>query len=249
MKKTFIVFFSLAFLACSLQSSAFAQARKTQEREPDSKYVEKKEDRKRRSGGGLFDFLPFVGGRRTKVAPEDLKPSPTPQESKPALQKKELEQLRGVAERWVLSTEYAEPTTRQDDKGGHYRDYIVFADEYEAKVLRGKSEENPFIGHIYIQGDYFKTASHDSPEAARSDFKFTYQSREFRVVFDRIKKWEYSNEPDDEPFQFVERWEFNGLQSRPTVDMVEILSAPEPPAEEMGKAPVPQPDSPEPESE
>ena len=236
MKKTFIVFFSLAFLACCLQSSALAQERKTPAREPDSEYVEKKEDRKRRSGGGLFDFLPFVGGRRATVAPETLKPSPAPQENKPVLHKEELAQLRGVAERWILSTEYAEPTIRQDDSGKSYRDYIVFADEYEAKVLRGKSEENPFIGHIYIQGDYFKTAPHDSPECARSDFN-------------RIKKWEYSEKPGDEPFRFVERWEFNGLHSRPVVDMSESLPAPEPPAKEKEKPPVSQPESPEPESD
>jgi hypothetical protein len=249
MKKKVIVFLSLAFLACALQSSAFAQARKTQERESDSVYMEKKDDRKRSSGGGFFDFLPFVGGRKAKVAPEDLTPSPPPQESKPVLREKELAQLRIVTEQWILGTEYAEPTIRQGDDGKSYRDYIVFSDEYEAKVLRGEAEEKPFIGHIYIQGDYFRTAPHDSPEKASSDFKFTYQSREFRLVFDRIKKWEYSDKPGDEPFKFVERWEFNGLQSRPVVDMSAILSKPEPPAKEMEKAPAPQPESPEPENE
>jgi hypothetical protein len=250
MKKTVISFLSLAFLACSLQSPAAAEAKKKQAREPDSVYVEKKEDRKQqRSSSGFFDFLPFIGGRKAKVAPEDLKPSPPPQESKPVLQKKELAQLRIVAEQWILGTEYAEPTTRQGDSGKSYRDYIVFSDEYEAKVLRGESEENPFIGHIYIQGDYFKTASHDSPEEASSDFKFTHQSREFRVIFDRIKKWEYSDKPGDEPFRFVERWEFNSLQSRPVADMSEILSTPDPPMEEMEEAPAPQPENPEPESE
>lgn len=249
MKKLAVISMALALLVGFSSAPVFAQARKTQEREPDSKYVEKEPTRKRSEGGGFFDFLPFVGGRKTKIAPENLKPSPLPQESKPVLEQRELAQLRGVAERWVLGTEYAEPTIRQDENGRHYRDYIVFSDEYEAKVMRGESEENPFIGHIYINGDYFNTKPHDSPEDARTDFKFNYQTREFRVVFNRIEKWEFSDDPNDEPFRFVERWEFGGLQSRPVVDLSELIRTPEPPAKEEKKAPVSRPESPKAESE
>ena len=68
------------------------------------------------------------------------------------------------------------------------------------------------------------------------------------MVFDLIKKWKYSDKPGDEPFRFVEGWEFNGLQSRPAVDLSEILSEPDPAVEEMEQAPAPKPESLEPES-
>lgn len=199
--------------------SAFAESKKTTRREPDSEYVAKERASKRREGGGLFDFLPFVGTRPSRVEPEKLKPSPLPQESKPVLSKQKLAQLRQVAERWLLTTEFAEPTIRRDENDKYYRDYIVFAGEYEAKVMRGGTEQNPFIGHVYVKGDYFKTQPHDTPEAAQNDFKFKYQEREFRVIFDRMEKWEYSDNPDAEPFVFAERWEFRGLQSRPVVEL------------------------------
>jgi len=238
-KSAFICLFAIVLLGlCSSRTPA--QGRKAPEREPDSEYVEKRDTSKRR--GGLFDFLPFVGSRTRKVEPERLEPSPRPQASKPVLLKGELEQLRGAAEKWVLGSEHTEPTVRQDENGRHYRDYIVFANEYEAKVLRGQSDEVPFIGHIYIKGDYFKTRSHEMPEGARADFKFSYQTREFRVIFDRTEKWEYSDDPAEEPFMFVERWEFQGLQSRPVVNLSHDLSSPFSSPEEMEKAPPPQPE-------
>lgn len=240
MKKKTIITLSLAILFGLFHSSAFSQARPTPKYEPDSEYIEKKDTLKRRNGGGLFSFLPFVGRSKTRVEPEKLEPSPPPQESKPALREKELEQLRGVAERWALTSEFIEPTVRQDEHGRYYRDYIVFADEYEAKVMLGDSEARPFIGHIYIKGDYFQTRSHDTPDDARSDFKFEYQTREFRVIFDRVEKWQYSYEPNDEPFAFVKRWEFGGLQSRPVVNLSKDILPSESPVEKEDVTPAPQ---------
>jgi hypothetical protein len=244
-RKYIIVSLSLALVLGFSHASALAQARKPPEPEPDSEYVEKRDSPKRDDSGGLLDFLPFVRRKPAKVEPETLTPSPLPQESKPVLQREELAQLRSVAENWVLTSEYAEPAIRQDDNGQFYRDYIVFADEYEAKVLRGRSQEKPFIGHVYIKGDYFKTQSHNDPESASADFKFKFLTREFRVVFDRVKKWEYSSDPDSEPYIFVERWEFNGLQSRSVVSLSEDLTPPAPhasPTLEDGKKPASQPD-------
>ena len=241
MKRITVISLSLAILLGLSHSSLIAQERKTPEREPDSAYVEKSDDARRSEGGGLLDFLPFVRRKPTKIEAENLKPSPLPQESKPVLQRKELDQLRAVAEQWVLNTEYAEPTVREEEKGRFYRDYMVFADEYEAKVLRGRSEEKPFIGHVYIKGDYFQTQTHDNSESAAADFKFDFHTREFRVIFDRIKKWEYAVDPGAEPFTFVERWEFNGLQSRPVVNLPKDLTQPKPPQKEEDQTPAPQP--------
>jgi hypothetical protein len=238
-KKITVISVSLVILLGVSHFSVVAEERKTPEREPDSAYVEKS-DAPRKSGG-LFDFLPFTRRKSTKIEPENLEPSPLPQESKPVLQQKELDQLRTVAEQWVLGTEYAEPTVREDKEGRYYRDYIVFADEYEAKVLRGQSEERPFIGHVYIRGDYFLTRAHDKPEDAAADFKFDFQTREFRIIFDRIKKWEYAADLGAEPFTFVERWVFRGLQSRPVVSLPEDLSQPKPPQKEEAQPPAPQP--------
>lgn len=244
MKRISVFTLSLAILLGISHTCVFAQARKTEEREPDSAYVEK-EDAPRQSEGGLFDFLPFVGRDRTRVEPEKLEPTPPPRKRGPILKRNEMQQLREATERWVLTTEFGEPTIRQDANGGYYRDYIVFADEYEAKVLRGDSEERPFIGHIYIKGDYFKTRSHAIPEDARSDFKFNYETREFRIIFERITKWEYSTDPAGEPFSFVERWEFGGLQSRPTVNLTEDPAppkTPETPEKEEAATPAPTPE-------
>jgi len=232
-KKNIAIGFVLAIALGFTHNSAFAQERKAPQPEPDSVYVEKDDSSQRSDSGGLLDFLPFVRRKSSKVESEVLTPSPLPQESKPVLQKEELDQLRAVAEKWVLTSEYAEPTVRQDENGQFYRDYMVFADEYEAKVLRGRSQEQPFVGHVYIKGDYFKTQSHDTPESAAADFKFKFLTREFRIVFDRIKKWEYSSDPGSEPYVFAERWEFNGLQSRSVVTLSEDLApsaSPAPPA-------------------
>ena len=79
MRKTAaICFFSIVLLAlCVLPAPARAQG--TTAREPDSEYVEKKPAPKPRGGGGLFDFLPFVGSRPRKVEPEKLEPAPPPE--------------------------------------------------------------------------------------------------------------------------------------------------------------------------
>ena len=58
--------------------SAFAESKKATRREPDSEYVAKERASKRREGGGLFDFLPFIGTRPSRVESEKLKPSPGP---------------------------------------------------------------------------------------------------------------------------------------------------------------------------
>ncbi len=237
-KSTAICVFSIVLSALCVWPAP-ARGEDTSAREPDSEYVEKKPVPKRREGGGLFDFLPFVGSRPRKVEPEKLEPSPPPEESKPVLFKSEVEQLRGVTEKWVLTSEFTEPTVRQEEGGGHYRDYIVFADEYQAKVMRGDKEEIPFIGHIYINGDYFKTGAHSTAEEDRADFKFNYQAREFRVIFNRVEKWEYSDIPTDEPFAFVERWEYSGLQSRPVAPLTRDVSPPPPLAEEEKAQPEP----------
>ncbi len=243
MRKTALILLSASVLLAPLSRPATAQARKPTEPEPDSEYVEKKSVPKRSEGGGLFDFLPFVGSRQRSIEPEKLEPSPAPRESRPVLFESELVQLRGVAEKWVLTTEFAEPTVRQEGDGRYYRDYIVFADEYEAKVLRGKTDKVPFIGHIYIKGDYFRTSSHDTGDDARADFKFNYQTREFRVVFDRVEQWEYSEDPAQAPFAFIERWEFRGLQSRPVVTLPANIPSSAPPTPEKERTPPPQPEN------
>ena len=219
MKKIVLLVLSLAILPGFSCPPIFAQ-----DRQPDSEYIYKEDAPKKSEGGGLFDFLPFRRRSTTVVEPEELKPSPRPQESKPELRKKEVMQLRGVAERWLLTSEFIEPTVRQDADGRYYRDYIVFANEYEARVLRGNSREVPFIGHVHVEGDYFKTHSHETSEDASSDFKFKYETRDFRLIFDRVEKWEYSLEPTAEPFAFVERWEYRTLQSRPAVNLSEGIT-------------------------
>jgi hypothetical protein len=203
-----------------------------QDRQPDSEYIYKEDAPKKSEGGGLFDFLPFRRKSATIVESEELKPSPKPQASKPELRKREVQQLRSIAERWLMTSEFIEPTVRQYPDGRYYRDYIVFANEYEARVLRGNSREVPFIGQVHIEGDYFKTRSHETPEGAKSDFGFKYETRDFRLIFDRVEKWEYSLNPTAEPFAFIERWEYRTLQSRPTVNLSEGITPLKKPAME-----------------
>lgn len=205
-----------------------AQTERPSTEEPDSEYVEKTQRADREESGGLLDFLPFIGGPQKKITPEKLLPSPKPEQSKPVFSKRKMEELQMTAGMWLLSSEFTEPTVRQDRDGRYYRDYVVFAEEYEAEVVRGNSEDTPFVGHIFIKGDYFRTKSHDMADAARSDYKFGYQSLEFRVVFNRMEKWEYSDNPDREPFIYTERWEFHNLQSRIALDFSKrgLLSGP-----------------------
>ncbi len=197
---------------------------------PDSEYFQKDERPKPAERGGFFDFLPFIGDNRAKVAPENLRPSPLPQKSERVFSPKQMEQLRKIAAQWLLASEFTEPTVRRDEEGKHYRDYIVFANEYEIEVLRGDSDDVPFIGHVYVKGDYFTTRPHDEPEAARSDFKFQYKQRDFKLIFDRSEKWEYSDNPGEDPFMFREAWEFEKIQSRPAVELVTPQSSFDTPA-------------------
>jgi hypothetical protein len=216
--KRAVLFFFAFFLPAGLLAPVWAQTQESTGRQRDSEYMEKKEESENDDGGGLFDFLPFVDGGPKKIQPENLRPSPKPQRSKPFFSAEDMEELQMTAHMWLLGSEFTEPTVRQDEEGKYYRDYIVFGDEYEAEVVRGDSESSPFIGYIYIKGDYFKTTSHPTPDAAKADFKFKYQPRDFRVVFKRVERWEYSDNPNEEPFGFIERWEFQNLQSRFAVD-------------------------------
>ena len=218
-----IIYILLVAASITLLSlPAFAQERTGGTREPDSEYVKSKQKPKKNDGGSLFGFLPFVGGRsKESVSSENLVPGPLPQESKPVLSKEKMEQLQTVADRWLLTSEFTEPTLRQDMESGYYRDYVVFSSEYRVEVLRGDAENNPFVGHVYVKGDYFRTEAHDNSDDAESDFSFKYQPREFRLVFDRVEKWDYSDDPHEAPFTFTERWEFRRLQSRSTVDFSE----------------------------
>jgi hypothetical protein len=241
MKKATGIFSAVLFIAGLFSLPAFAQTERPESRKLDSEYVEKEKGAERDDEGGLFDFLPFVDSGRKKIQPENLRPSPKPKRSRPLFSKEAMEELQLTARVWLLTSGYTEPTVREDGDGGYYRDYIVFADEYEAEVVRGDAESSPFIGYIYIKGDYFKTKSHPNADAAKADFKFKYQQRDFRVVFHRVEQWEYSDNPNEEPFTFIERWEFQNLQSRFAVD----FSADDKPAEPT----TPEEELPSPESE
>jgi len=201
---------------------------------PDSEYFQKDERPKPAERGGFFDFLPFVGDNRAKVAPEKLRPSPLPRKSERVFSPKQMEELRKTAAQWLLASEFTEPTVRRDEEGKHYRDYIVFANEYEIEVLRGDSDDVPFTGHVYVKGDYFTTSPHDEPEEARSDFKFQYKQRDFKLIFERSERWEYSDNPGEEPFMFREEWEFQKIQSRPAIELAAPQSSFDAPAAAAG---------------
>ncbi|UCD57406.1 MAG: hypothetical protein JSV16_16645 [Candidatus Hydrogenedentota bacterium] len=219
MRRIFLTYLLVTISIGFSPVSAFAKGREADSREPDSEYMEK--EREKKKGSGLFDFLPFVGGRSKEVSPEKLVPSPLPLQSKPVLSKGKLEELGVVADQWLQMSEFTEPTVRRDEGGGYFRDYIVFAGEYRVEVLRGDAEDKPFVGYVYVKGDYFRTRSHGEPADAESDFNFTYRPNEFRLIFDRVERWDYSYDPDEEPFTFTERWEFRRLQSRPIIDISE----------------------------
>lgn len=225
MRRIFIIGLLVAALSCLYSISAFAQTRKTDRRPPDSEYVE--QEPKAERGGGLFDFLPFTTRRSKKVQQEDLAPSPLPKESKPVLSDEDMGELRLVADRWLLTSEFTEPTVRQDEHGKFYRDYIVFAGEYRVEVVRGDTEERPFIAYAYVKGDYFKTQSHDERQEAESDFDFKYEPLDFRLIFERVEEWEYSENPNEEPFTFTAEWQFRRLQSRVQIDVPEGTGASE----------------------
>lgn len=224
MQRILIIFLLAAVSLCLSFVSAFAQTQKADRRPPDSEYVER-EPKPERDGGGLFDFLPFVGRRSKNVPPEDLAPSPLPKESKPVLSNEELGELRLVADRWLLTSDFTQPTVRQDEENRFYRDYIVFAGEYRLEVVRGDTEERPFVAYVYVKGDYFNTDPHDERHVAESDFDFKYEPLEFRLIFERVEEWKYSENPNEEPFTFTEQWQFRRLQSRVKVDLPEGAGA------------------------
>lgn len=206
--------------------------------EPDSAYVDKGEGKPEEGGGGLLDFIPFFGGRSKKaLPPEQLSPSPLPEASKPVLSKDDLDELREDANEWLTTSEITEPAVRVDENGKYYRDYVIFGSDYKIDVLRGTGKDKPFVANIYVQGDYFKTKTYDDSSQAKADFDFKYQPLEFRVVFERVEKWEYSPSPNDEPFKYTERWEFRKLQSRAKVNLPEQNPAPAQPAEKSDVTP------------
>ncbi|RJP64092.1 MAG: hypothetical protein C4532_19930 [Candidatus Abyssobacteria bacterium SURF_17] len=200
---------------------AFAESRQGAQPKPDSVYMEQEQGSDDEQGGGLFGFLPFVGDRRKNVPAEELAPSPLPQESKPVLSDKDLGQLRMAADEWLLTSEFTQPKLREDAEGRYYRDYIVFSDEYRVEVLRGDTQERPFLAYVYVGGDYFRTRPSDEPSKAAADFSFDYEPLEFKVVFERVEEWAYSENPNDEPIRFKETWEFRKLQSRLKIDLPE----------------------------
>jgi hypothetical protein len=212
LRKLTIFCVSAAILGCIAGSSTFAETNSAGE--PDSVYVDEGRRPQQDEGGGLLDFLPFFGRRAKEVEPEKLSPSPRPEKTQPGLSAREMDQLRQAATDWLLTSEFTEPTLRQDEEGEYYRDYTVFADEYDIAVLRGESQEQPFIGRVTIKGDYFRTKPHELMEAAQSDYDFDYQSREFRIIFSRVEKWEYSDDPREEAVVFKEEWAFSAMQSR-----------------------------------
>ncbi|RJP21805.1 MAG: hypothetical protein C4520_09110 [Candidatus Abyssobacteria bacterium SURF_5] len=221
MKKTFCL---ALLLLVFLPAHAFPQ--EDGRNEPDSLYLER-EDSLKNESGGLLDFLPFFGNKRNEIRNERLLPSPSPKASKPVLAARELNELKTFAGNWLLTSEITEPAVRKTEDDSYYRDYIVFDDEYTIEVMRGDSPEKPFIGYVYARGDYFQTAPHETAEEARSDFNFKYQPLDFRVIFERIEKWDYSTESQEAPIVFREQWVFQKLQSKAKAETSKAPAAPE----------------------
>ncbi len=248
MKRVFIISFLAAYLIVFHSYSVLAETPKGEQKttEPDSAYVDKGESKPEEGGGGggLLDFLPFFGGHSKKaIEPERLTPSPLPEASKPVLSKNDLEELRAAANQWLTTSEITEPKVRADENGKYYRDYVVFANDYKIDVLRGVAKDRPFVANVYVQGDYFKTNMYDDSAHAEADFDFKYQPLEFRVVFERVEKWEYSASASEEPIRYTRRWEFRKLQSRAKVDLSEKNPAPAQPGQksDVNAQPTPQP--------
>ena len=219
MKNSFLLSFSCAALLL-FPLVASAQNERRTEKEPDSAYIEHEEQRPQ--SGGLFDFLPFIGGsRKQRVPQEKLRPSPKAGENKQVISEDELNELKQVAGQWLLTSGITEPAVRKAEGGNYYRDYIVFDDEYKIEVVKGDSAEKPFIAYVYVQGDYFQTAAHPSREEAETDYDFKYQRLDFRVIFERVEKWDYSLSSAEVPIVFHEEWHFRKLQSKATVNASE----------------------------
>jgi hypothetical protein len=219
MKKSFLVSVACAALLF-LPLIVFAENERRVEKEPNSAYVEHEEQAPQ--SGGLLDFLPFFGGsRKQRVPQEKLVPSPNAGEGKKVISEDDLTELKQVAGHWLLTSEITEPAVRKTEEESYYRDYIVFDDEYKIEVLRGDSAGNPFIAYVYVQGDYFQTAMHPSREEAEADYDFKYQRLDFRVVFERVEKWDYSLNSAEVPIVFREEWHFRKLQSKANVNASE----------------------------
>lgn len=225
MKRLF--FLSLvAGLVVACPPKGHPQTKESGTRTSDSVYVdtgEKPSD----EGGGLLDLLPFVGSRSKKVSEEKLTPSPPPAESKPVLSEDDLNELKAVAQHWLRTSAITDPSVRKAENGKYFRDYIVFGDEYTIDVLRGTGPETPFVAHVRVKGDYFQTQMHDTPEEAKLDYEFNYRPLEFRVIFRRVEKWDYSVNTEEPPFVFRENWVFEKLQSRVNVETSTASPPPE----------------------
>jgi hypothetical protein len=179
---------------------------------PNSAYLDNEDETKGESGG-LLDMLPFFGNKKKEVPAENLAPAPARQ-NKPALPEEDINELRMMVGNWLVSSEITEPAVRKADDGKYYRDYIVFNDEYRIDVLRGDSSEKPFMAHIFVEGDHFQTAMHDTSEEAKLDRNFSYKHLDFRVIFERVEKWDYSVSTEEAPIIFREQWVFKKLQSK-----------------------------------
>lgn len=228
MKKACFWFFLGALIGYPL--NIFAETEESPPREPDSVYVEQ-EERAEDSGGGLLDFLPFFGeGKQPQASDEALEPSPPPRD-KTNVPEEDLSELKMVTGHWLLTSEITEPSVRKTEDGRYYRDYIVFDDEYKIEVVRGDSPEKPYIARVYVRGDYFHTAPHESAERAQSDYDFQYEPLNFRVLFERIEKWDYSAGSEENPIVFREQWVFRKLQSQAKTDISQTPSVAPAPAE------------------
>jgi hypothetical protein len=178
-----------------------------------------REEAPRESGGGLLDFLPFFGGAQRPQAPDEpLLPS-LPPTDKTIVPEEDLSDLKMVTGHWLLTSEITEPAARKSEDGRYYRDYIVFDDEYRIEVVKGDSPETPFLARVYVRGDYFHTAAHESAESAQSDYNFQYEPLDFRVLFERVERWDYSTGSEEEPIVFREQWVFRKLQSKAKGDV------------------------------
>ena len=206
---------TLQFLAIAalvlVPLAAFSENDGTGGEDPDSAYMEREEQPKNEETGFL-DLLPFFGNKK-QIPKEKLQP-PDAAESKPAISDEDLNELKAVVGHWLLTSEITEPAVRKTEDGSHYRDYVVFGDEYRIDVVKGASREEPYLANVYVRGDYFQTQTHDSVERAQSDYSFKYQPLDFRVIFAHVEKWDYSSNSEEAPIIFREQWVFRKLQSK-----------------------------------
>ncbi len=222
MKKSVLVILSV-FLVFVVAGKSFSEDETSREKRTRSVYVDSQDEEGSATGGGILDFLPFIGNHSNKVPKEDLAPSPP--EKKPALSEEELNQLKAVVSHWLITSEITEPAVRNTEDGRYYRNYIVFSEEYRIDVLRGESPEKPFVANVYVRGDHFRTAPHETTEEAQSDRDFAFEPLEFRIIFEKVEKWDYSSALDEPPFVFREEWQFRKLQSKVNLEQADASPA------------------------